>query len=180
MRKYLSRWREARRGLVKIVECSRWYNCMIYGRNYLTSLQSAARLQQYYCRPADRKYEGLTGERGDWLVRWVYLLCLMRDISPDHYSLITAREVSSLETRHIPICYYYPPRLSSHYSSTSDWHSESESALHPAEWKTMLAREETRWSQSQRETRMRCHDVGREVEVRSDVPWPHSSYCVTH
>ena len=113
---------------------------MIYGRNYLTGLQSAARLQHYYCRPADRKYEGLTGETV------VYLLCLMIDISPDHYSLITAREVSSLETSHpnmllLPTQAFHR-KIPVITSPLTDGCPVSTALLHRAEWKTMLARED--------------------------------------
>ena len=131
---------------------------------------------------ADLSSETMRGRPGEEIVRRAYLLCLMIDISPDHYSLITKREVSSLETSP-PNMLVLLPRLST---------GKFLSLLHltdgcagPATITTELNGRQC-WpgregggSERERESlEISWCELG--LELSSDVPWPHSSYCVTH
>ena len=172
IRKSLSRWWEESWVLVKIVQCSCWYNCMIYGRNYLTGLQSAPRLQQFTADLSSGWGERESGKVSIFVVfdeRYFPRSLLprhhersqqFRDISPPNMLLLP----SSAFHRIIPVI---ATPLSSDWPSWPPWVGPSgrRSGSWPSPWwaERLLA------GVRERDCEMSW------CELRSDVPRPHSS-----
>ena len=147
---------------------------MIYGRNYLTGLQSADRLQQSYCRPADRKYEGLTGWLGlDCKVRIFVVFAerhFPRSLLPHHGQ--RSQQFRDIASQYVIITQAgFPPENSSHYSSselrllTGDCpllssHPELVQHARDLSFTELNRRQCPAWSLlgGLRETPRRCHD----------------------
>lgn len=165
---------------MRIVLCSCWYNCMIYARNYLTVLQSAARLQQYYCRPFIRNYEG-PAWRGD-CKESIFVVFddryFPRSLLPHHQE--RSQQFRDLASQYVSIITQAFHRKIPVITTPDWWLCRPSHHHHRAEWKTMLAWEGRRriWERERESLEISWCELG--LELSSDVPWPHSSYCVTH